>query len=235
MRLLVPHAGRLYAGNGYWEDRPGPEGLQGAQILVLDTPGGRWRVDHAFEERLPSGRWRDLAVGALADVDFATDWSGRMLPRAVSLLLASTWDLTGQPVSSPEMMRPVPGLPLLWRRIGRRANSCPKSAALAFIGTAPQGSISSSPGIPRGASSAVDTMRPPRAGSVGAPPPDSTHPLSQPRSPESAGGFGYRALPKPMAGSMPRSGNRSMSETMGRYRNGASSIPIRARATPKLD
>ena len=95
MRLLVPHAGRLYAGNGYWEDRPGPEGLQGAQILVLDTPGGRWRVDHQFEERLPSGRWRDLAVGALADVDFATDWSGRMLPRAVSLLLASTWDLTG--------------------------------------------------------------------------------------------------------------------------------------------
>ena len=58
MRLLVPHAGRLYAGNGYWEDRPGPEGLQEAQILVLDTPGGRWRVDHAFEERLPSGRWR---------------------------------------------------------------------------------------------------------------------------------------------------------------------------------
>src|SRR5438045_4396814 len=95
MRLLVAHGGRLYAGNGYWEDRPGPEGLQGAQILVLDTPGGRWRVDHAFEERLPSGRWRDLAVGALADVDFATDWSGRMLPRAVSLLLASTWDLTG--------------------------------------------------------------------------------------------------------------------------------------------
>jgi hypothetical protein len=27
MRLLTAHAGRLYAGNGYWEDRPGPEGL----------------------------------------------------------------------------------------------------------------------------------------------------------------------------------------------------------------
>src|SRR5262249_14600850 len=26
MRLLVAHGGRLYAGNGYWEDRPGPEG-----------------------------------------------------------------------------------------------------------------------------------------------------------------------------------------------------------------
>ena len=29
MRVLAAHAGRLYAGNGYWEDRPGPEGLQG--------------------------------------------------------------------------------------------------------------------------------------------------------------------------------------------------------------
>ena len=95
MRLLTPHGGRLYAGNGYWEDRPGPEGPQGAQILVLDAPGGRWRVDHAFEERLPNGRWRDLAVGALTEAVFATDGAGRTLPRSISLLLASTWDLTG--------------------------------------------------------------------------------------------------------------------------------------------
>jgi hypothetical protein len=95
MRLLTPHGGRLYAGNGYWEDRPGPEGPQGAQILVLDAPGGRWRVDHAFEERLPNGRWRDLAVGALTEAVFATDGAGRTLPRPIPLLLASTWDLTG--------------------------------------------------------------------------------------------------------------------------------------------
>jgi hypothetical protein len=95
MRLLTAHSGRLYAGNGYWEDRPGPEGRQGAQILVLDRPGMPWRVDHAFEERLPNRRWRDLAVGALAEADFATDGSGAKLPRPVSLLLASTWDLTG--------------------------------------------------------------------------------------------------------------------------------------------
>ncbi len=36
MRVLAAHAGKLYAGNGYWEDRPGPEGLQGSEILVLD-------------------------------------------------------------------------------------------------------------------------------------------------------------------------------------------------------
>jgi hypothetical protein len=95
VRLLTAHDGRLYAGNGYWEDRPGPEGLQGAQILVLDRPGSSWRLDHAFAERLLSGWWRDLAVGALAEVTFATDWAGRALPRPVSLLLASTWDVTG--------------------------------------------------------------------------------------------------------------------------------------------
>src|SRR5438874_13259607 len=67
MRLLVAHAGRLFAGNGYWEDRPGPEGPQDAQILVLDRPDGRWRVDRGFAERLAGSRVRDLAVGALAE------------------------------------------------------------------------------------------------------------------------------------------------------------------------
>jgi hypothetical protein len=95
MRLLVGHAGKLYAGNGYWEDRPGREGWQGPQILVLDAPGQRWRVDHVFDERRLSGRRRDLAVGALASVRFTTDGAGHALPQPISLLLASTWDLTG--------------------------------------------------------------------------------------------------------------------------------------------
>jgi hypothetical protein len=60
MRVLAAHAGRLYAGNGYWEDQPGPEGLQGAQILILDEASARWRVDHRFAERMPDGRPRDL-------------------------------------------------------------------------------------------------------------------------------------------------------------------------------
>src|ERR1700689_547224 len=92
MRLLVAHAGKLYAGNGYWEGRPGPEGRQPPQILVLDKPNTPWRVDHAFEDRQPNGRLRDLAVGALAEARFATDESGARLPRPVSLLIASTWD-----------------------------------------------------------------------------------------------------------------------------------------------
>ena len=39
IRSLVAHAGKLFAGNGYWEDEPGSEGFQGAEILVLDRPG----------------------------------------------------------------------------------------------------------------------------------------------------------------------------------------------------
>lgn len=95
LRLLVTHGSRLYAGNGYWEDRPGPEGRQGPQILVLDAPGAGWHVDHAFADRLPDGRLRDLAVGALAEVTLATDATGRPLPHPIALLLASTWDLSG--------------------------------------------------------------------------------------------------------------------------------------------
>jgi len=79
MRLLTAHNGKLYAGNGYWEDRPGPEGRQGAEILVLDAPGPPWRADHAFEERLSKRAWRDLAMGALADARFTTDGSGAPL------------------------------------------------------------------------------------------------------------------------------------------------------------
>jgi hypothetical protein len=95
MRVLAAHAGRLYAGNGYWEDRPGAEGPQGAQILALDGPGARWRVDHGFDERMADGRPRDLAVSTLEEVTFATDGSGARLPAPVSVLIAANWDLTG--------------------------------------------------------------------------------------------------------------------------------------------
>ena len=40
MRALVAHAGKLFAGNGYWMDEPGPEGRQAAQISRL---GPAWR------------------------------------------------------------------------------------------------------------------------------------------------------------------------------------------------
>ena len=52
MRELAAHGGKLFAGSGYWEDTPGPEGRQGSQILVLDAPDAGWRVDHDFAECL---------------------------------------------------------------------------------------------------------------------------------------------------------------------------------------
>jgi len=96
MRTLVAHAGKLFAGNGYWKDRPGPEGFQGAEILVLDRPDGQWRVDHDFDERMPSGRARNFAIGVMGEVHFATDKSGKPLANPVSILLASTWDRSGE-------------------------------------------------------------------------------------------------------------------------------------------
>jgi hypothetical protein len=95
MRVLAAHAGKLFAGNGYWKDRPGPEGLQGAQILVLGTASGRWQVDHAFDELMPARYPRDLAVSALREVGFTTDWHGAHLLAPIALLLAAVWDLTG--------------------------------------------------------------------------------------------------------------------------------------------
>jgi hypothetical protein len=95
IRALAAHGGKLFAGNGYWEDRPGSEGTPGAQVLVLDAPGARWRVDGAFEDLLPGGRRRHLAVSALTEATFRTDGRGAALSVPRSFLLASTWDVTG--------------------------------------------------------------------------------------------------------------------------------------------
>ncbi len=95
LRTLTGYQGRLYAGNGYWMDQPGAEGPQGAQILVLDRPTGRWRVDHTFTARLPGGIPAQFAVSALRGITFATDGHGHRLRRPFSTLLASVWDRRG--------------------------------------------------------------------------------------------------------------------------------------------
>jgi len=95
LRTLVAHGGKLYAGNGYWEDRPGEEGRQGAEILVLDAPGAGWRVEHVFGDWISRSTRRDLAISALTDVTFGTNGAGAPLREPVSMLLASAWDLTG--------------------------------------------------------------------------------------------------------------------------------------------
>lgn len=96
IRNLVVHDGRLFAANGYWKDTPRVGGSSGAQILVLDAATAPWRIDHEFGELLPGGRRRHLAISALTEVTFRTDSKGAPLAAPVSLLLASSWDVTGR-------------------------------------------------------------------------------------------------------------------------------------------
>src|ERR1700736_6764539 len=46
VRVLTGHDGKLYAGNGYWEDRPGPEGPQGARSSFSTSlaRAGEWII-----------------------------------------------------------------------------------------------------------------------------------------------------------------------------------------------
>jgi hypothetical protein len=154
MRVLAAHGGKLFAGNGYWEDAPGLEGWQGSQILVLDAPDAGWRVDHDFAERLPDGRHRDLAVSALDEARFATDANGKPLPAPVSLLMAANWDLAGTAqvfsrddatgtwtASTLAQDRPIPGFLPQVRSFGRHRDHA-TGVDLVFAGQDPRGVFS---------------------------------------------------------------------------------------------
>ncbi|MHC4693085.1 MAG: hypothetical protein ACYS67_10120 [Planctomycetota bacterium] len=80
---LVAHKGRLYAGNGYWMDTRGYANIPWAQVLVLDSRNGTWKVDLA----LGPGH---LRVTTLKSVTFTTDADGKELPAPVNLLLAAS-------------------------------------------------------------------------------------------------------------------------------------------------
>lgn len=87
---LADHGGRLWASVGYYWDAPGKDPATGAQILVLDKPGGRWRVDQQFDAK----QWR----ASLDSVTFTTDGQGKKLPKPVSMLLSSPTDPQGKVV-----------------------------------------------------------------------------------------------------------------------------------------
>ena len=86
--LLASHAGRLWASTGYSWDVPGDDPATGAQVLVLDRPGGEWRVDLQFDAR----KWR----ASLDAIAFTTDGQGRKLPEPVSMLVSSPTDRDGR-------------------------------------------------------------------------------------------------------------------------------------------
>ncbi|WP_287130933.1 PHB depolymerase family esterase [Candidatus Cyanaurora vandensis] len=99
LRLLTAHKGKVYAGIETWMDRPGNDPAIGAQILVLDSSTGRWRLDHEFTEPLPRatrrGNKRNEGVTVLQSVTFTTDAQGRKLDQPVSVLFAACRDFLG--------------------------------------------------------------------------------------------------------------------------------------------
>ncbi|RME90514.1 MAG: hypothetical protein D6766_13170, partial [Verrucomicrobia bacterium] len=87
---LVAHKGRLYAGNGYWNDErwkgPSDDPFPGPQVLVKDAADAPWRQDVAFGTN-------HLRVESLRSLTLTTDKTGAPLDPPVTLLLAGTTTL----------------------------------------------------------------------------------------------------------------------------------------------
>jgi hypothetical protein len=97
VRALVPFAGSLYAGIGYWEDNqgfasstPNPN-LPGAQVLRLDAPDAGWQIELELDDLAASGQRDSYAIAALEAVALTTDSTGAQLSPAVPVLAATTW------------------------------------------------------------------------------------------------------------------------------------------------
>lgn len=85
---MVSHGGKLWASTGYYWDEPGGDPSPGAQVLVLDRPGGSWRVDREFDPK----QWR----ASLDSITFTTDGHGAKLARPVSMLVSAPTDPGGK-------------------------------------------------------------------------------------------------------------------------------------------
>jgi hypothetical protein len=84
---LADYGGRLYAGNGYWEDVPGTDPPSGPQVLVLDAPKAAWRQDHVFSDTDASGQLVYGRLTALNALTFTTDARGAALHSPVTMLV----------------------------------------------------------------------------------------------------------------------------------------------------
>ena len=77
---IVAFGGKLYASNSLWMESD-PKVPKACQVLVLDSPKGKWKVDHQFA-------WNNLRLVCLKPVTFTTDDKGNAI-RPVSMLLAA--------------------------------------------------------------------------------------------------------------------------------------------------
>ena len=80
VRLLTGHRGKLYAGNGYWEDRPGLEGPQGADPRS-DEPRAL-AVDHSSMSECRGVR--ATAISALSEIALQPTAAARLRRRCRS-------------------------------------------------------------------------------------------------------------------------------------------------------
>ena len=94
MMHLVPHKGKLYAANGFWEDSHnmwygGTSPTTGwAQVLRLDARDGEWESDLELGPR-------HLRTEILKSITFTTDGDGRALADPENLLVAADWNGLG--------------------------------------------------------------------------------------------------------------------------------------------
>jgi hypothetical protein len=84
---IVPFQGRLYASTSLWMERD-PSIPKACQILVLDSPKGKWKVDHQFGKDNPR-------LTCLKPITFTTNDKGNAI-QPVSLLLAAPDNVTSE-------------------------------------------------------------------------------------------------------------------------------------------
>jgi hypothetical protein len=92
---LAAFKGKLYAGVGYWMDRPdffpgNPDPRSSAQVLVLDSKFGHWRLEKTLSQRNDDGDFLRSRVSAMEVIQFHRfDAAGNVLgPLAEMLAVA---------------------------------------------------------------------------------------------------------------------------------------------------
>ena len=81
MMYLVPHKGKLYAGNGTQGETEIDRYPKAAQVLVLDGPRAAWRVEKQFTTDSPR-------LNSLKSLTFETDGRGHQMPEDTLLIAA---------------------------------------------------------------------------------------------------------------------------------------------------
>jgi poly(A) polymerase len=83
---LASHKGKLYAATSLWMNSvPLPDSI-GAQILVKESPGKKWKLDYQTDKQI-------LRVDSLVSITLGTDGQGNKLSEPVNLLVAGLWDI----------------------------------------------------------------------------------------------------------------------------------------------